>query len=247
MKGSILLLAFTSFSFTLGAFTCSKSSDNPNRSIPNDSTSTIDSVIDSSITNVPVTFIFQADSTDIDDVHLDYYINNDGNNNANGGSLNELPIYTWTVNGNLVMGRALLRFNLDKIPDSVEITSAKLSLYGMPANFPSISIPQGNYGDNAVLLQRVTSPWNEYTATWNNQPTTTTVGQLTLAGTSNTWGYDINGVDVTSLIQDMKEGDNYGFCIKLETEKAYRSIGFLSSEYADSTKRPKLELTYKRK
>jgi len=192
------------------------------------------------------TIVLQNEIGDVFDAHLDFKQSSPGNANSNTGSLNELATYSWTVSGDPVTGRCLVGFSLQSIPAGSEILSAKLSLYGWPDNFPSVHITQGNSGDNVLLLQRVTSAWDENTVTWNTQPSITSEGQIELPPSTSTWGYDIMDIDVTNLVKQMVAGTNYGFSLRLKTEATYRSIGFMSSEYEVPAKRPKLEITYRK-
>ncbi|MGG9971765.1 DNRLRE domain-containing protein [Ferruginibacter sp. SUN002] len=190
--------------------------------------------------------IVLRDQADVIDAHLDYNEGTPSTFDANTGEANELPIFSWTVYGFPVTGRALIRFSLKSIPKKSEILSAKLSLYGYPENFQSFAMPQGNKGDNIVVLQRVIDEWKENTVTWNNQPRVTREGEIALPISTSQWNYNVINFDVTSLIKDMRTTENYGFSLRLQTEQTYRSIGFLSSEYSDVTKRPSLEITYKK-
>jgi len=195
--------------------------------------------------NHKVYTIVLQNKADVADAHLNYFEGRSENNNANTGSANELPVYTWTVNGTPVTGRALLKFSLSSIPAGSKIISAKLSLYGYPVKFKSFAIPQGNAGDDVVILRRVVDDWDENKVTWNNQPKISAEDEIALPVSTSTWNFDIIDADVTQLIEKMRATNNYGFSIRLRTEETYRSIGFLSSEYPDVTKRPKLVITYK--
>ncbi|MES2431173.1 MAG: DNRLRE domain-containing protein [Bacteroidota bacterium] len=190
------------------------------------------------------TIVFES-AADVDDAHLNYFEDRPENCNAKGGESNELPIYKWTVYGVPVTGRAVLKFALDKIPQKSKIVSAKLSLFGFPDKFPSNAIPQGNKGDNIVVLQRVIENWKEETVTWNNQPASTAEGQIELPISTSQWEYNIVNFDVTDLVKQMNATNNYGFSIRLKKEETYRSIGFLSNEYSDPAKRPRLIINYK--
>lgn len=179
------------------------------------------------------------------DTHLGYHEGHAPNANNNLGTSEELPIFSWTVHGYPVTGRALIKFDLSSIPTKSKIISAKLSLFGMPVKYPSFAIPQGNQGDNKIVLQQVIEDWDENIATWNNQPASTPDGQVELSASLAQWNFDYTNVDVTNLINQMRSTNNFGFKILLSNESTYRSIGFLSSEYPDPSKNPKLVITYK--
>jgi len=103
----------------------------------------------------------------------------------------------------------------------------------------------GNTGKNSCNLQRITSTWDEFSVTWNTQPTTTSINEVVLSE-SNFTIQDYLGVDVTQLVQDMVDSPvtSYGFKIVLQTEDPTRSLAFCSRDFSDSSKFPKLTLTY---
>ena len=105
----------------------------------------------------------------------------DGNTNSNPNTFREISAVAWTNGGSVVKTRSVLSFNLSSIPAGSNIISAKLSLYGVASSNVS---PQGNSGDNKMLLQRIVDNWSESTVTWNNQPGTSTDGQIELAATT---------------------------------------------------------------
>lgn len=175
-----------------------------------------------------------------------------GNNNG----VDLLLMYAWRAgNGALQKARSLINFKrLSELETSSKIVSAKLYLYGIPPD--NFFIPQGNsyypgspynkYGENKVLVQRITEDWNHLSATWRSQPSSTTAGQDTIAASTSQWNYDTN-VDVTDLVKVMvkDKSKNKGFLLKLLDEKPFGSMAFFSAECSDVTKRPKLVVTYK--
>ncbi len=159
---------------------------------------------------------------------------------TNYGTSPDLAAWAWT-SGGITIARGLLKFDLSSIPSTATITSATLSLYCNTAS----SVTQLNSGANACLLQRITSTWTESGVTWNNQPTTTTVNQDTLAqSTSTTQNYP--SIDVRNLVIDMinNPSTSFGFMMKLITESTYRSMVLSSSDNSDSTKWPRLVIVY---
>ncbi|HLY72390.1 MAG TPA: DNRLRE domain-containing protein [Puia sp.] len=161
---------------------------------------------------------------------------------------------TWTYNslgGTDGIGRTYIKFiGLDGMPDSAIILSAKLSLFGISVG---TAAPQGNSGypgspystDNQCWLKRVTADWNPDSLTWNNAPATTDANEVSVSASTAQWNYDATDIDVTSLINGMLDNQNYGFAMVLETEQDYRSLSFASCKVSDSTKWPKLVVTYK--
>jgi len=147
----------------------------------------------------------------------------------------------WTSGGFYYVGRSLIRFDLTFIPSNATINSAYLSLYHNPTPDP----PGGHAGSNSCYLQRVTSNWNEYTVTWNNQPTTSTTNQIILPASGN-GTQDYLYIDVKGFISQMvsNPNSNYGLFIKLLTEQTYRNLDFASGHCTDTTLRPRLEINY---
>jgi hypothetical protein len=147
----------------------------------------------------------------------------------------------WTISGNFFIMRSLLKFDLSSIPSGAIITDAKLSLrcniYSGHAQLQS--------GENTSYLQKITSPWQENTVTWNSQPSTTPLNQVVLP-TSLINTEDYLNIDVTTLINEMfaDQNQNYGFMLKLSTEDLFRCVVFSSSDCADNVLWPKLVVTY---
>ena len=172
--------------------------------------------------------------------------------NINYGAESTLYMKDWTwssigCNGGTL--RSLLCFTqLDTIPDNAVILSATLRLYGTNAdrNTSYPGAPSG-FHSNTVIVQQVTSPWNESTVTWNTQPTTTTTNQFTIpqSNAEYNWNCTISNSDLVAMVQNMVSGNNYGFMLKLETEVHYRNMVFSSSDCSDSTLWPELEITYR--
>ena len=172
--------------------------------------------------------------------------------NRNYGAESTLWMKDWTWNAVGCSGgtlRSLLCFTqLDTIPDNAVILSATLRLYGTNAD-RNTSYPgaPSSFHSNTVIVQQVTSPWNENTVTWNTQPTTTTTNQFTIpqSNAEYNWNCTISNSDLVAMVQNMVSGNNYGFMLKLETEVHYRNMVFSSSDCSDSTLWPELEITYR--
>lgn len=172
--------------------------------------------------------------------------------NINCGSEEVMKINAWTWDGEAFIQRCLIKFEeLASIPTGAVITDVKLKLSGV-SNYEGNSVYPGsgfNEYSNSVYVQRVTSAWDESTVTWNNQPTTTDVNQIIIPNSESqySWNYTIeNSSALNAWVQDMvtNPNTNYGFMLKLITEQTYRRLIFASSDYADSTKWPELQVTY---
>lgn len=149
----------------------------------------------------------------------------------------------WTLNGSANITRGLLEFDLTAIPEDATILNAEISLFHMT---DSATVSQGHYGDNESILQRITSSWDDHTVTWNTQPTVTTQNQVALPASTDPY-QDYLDIDVTTLVQDMVNNptESFGFLFRLKTEQQYRSMYFVTSDFPDATKHPKLIVTYK--
>lgn len=151
----------------------------------------------------------------------------------------------WTYNGTPHETRGLLKFNISAIPPGSTVTSATLSLY---ANNTSGNGYQGRptYGiDNACNLQQVTSAWSTFGVNWNNQPTTTTNGEVLMPQATNQ-SEDYLNMDITQFVQNWvtDSTSNYGMMIKMIGPDHYNSLIFCSSNYSDSSRRPRLDICY---
>ena len=154
---------------------------------------------------------------------------------------------TWTYGaqgGGTGIGRTYLKFiGLDGMPDSATIISAKLSLYGITVG---TAAPQGNSTgtDNSAWIKRLTTDWNPDSVTWNNKPSSVDLNQVAVPASTSVWNYSVLNIDVTNLVDDLLNDNNYGFALQGQTEETYRSLSFASCKSADPTKRPKLVVVY---
>lgn len=144
--------------------------------------------------------------------------------------------YAWTWSGVSGTIRGLMQFDLSTIPPNSVIESAELYLYHH--DHPTEVHEYLNDKTNASYLQRITSVWDATNVTWNNQPNVTSTNQVTLpASQSPTQDYIVN---VTALIQDMIDDNNFGMMLRLQTEEEYARLVFSSSDIANKALVPKL-------
>jgi len=167
--------------------------------------------------------------------------------NSNGldqsSSTTELVAGAWTVNGETVYIRSLMKFDLSSIPANATIVSATLSLYSNP-NPLNGDLVHANAGpDNSMFIQRVTSNWITASTNWSNQPSTTTTDQVSVPHTSQPF-LDLTDIDVTNLVVAMRNSNNYGFEMRIQNEVIYNDRDFCSSAYPDGSKHPKLVIAY---
>lgn len=177
------------------------------------------------------------------DANITYYAGSPNEANTNYGNDFRLNPIVWTISGDPIIKRVLIEFDLSLIPYNAVITNANLSLY-YDTTFISPPVDVHS-GANAMWIERITSPWDENTVTWNNQPSTTSVNSVSIAASSS-GTQDYLDMDVTNLILDMNSSrtDNYGFMLKLQTEQKYRNVVLSSSDHADRNLHPKLVVSY---
>ncbi len=164
--------------------------------------------------------------------------------NGNHGSKQEFDAIGWTNGGASSNVRSLIQFNLSGIPSNATIVDAKFSLFFNPND------PEGKhfttfFTPNTSYLRRITSAWDEYTVTWNNQPSTTATNQVSLgATTSNTQNF-LN-INIKNFVQHWvsNPSQNFGMLFRMQTEAKYRKLIFASSDNPNAALRPKLVVTY---
>ncbi len=165
----------------------------------------------------------------------------------NYGSIPDLFVYAGTVNGASNKNRVLLEFDLSNIPERAEIESAKISLFYNPTStIPNPNNEYVHYGDNELVIQRVTAAWDEDAVTYNNQPSTSISNQVVVPKfTSSTQNYE--DLNVTALVKDMlgDPGHSFGFMVKQYNEQPYRFTYFASSDHPNAELHPKLMITFK--
>jgi len=168
----------------------------------------------------------------------------------NSGITPEFLADAWTWGGEAGAYRSLIDFDFNNMPQPIirsgsgkpGILYAKLYLYAFPeASSEGHSMLSGS---NECLLQRITSDWEENTVKWSNQPSVTTLNQVTITETNNeNKDYEI---DVTQLIRDIFEypEQSFGMMLKMKDENHYRRMTFASSDHPDPAKHPKLVICF---
>lgn len=163
--------------------------------------------------------------------------------NVNFGDFTEVRIMAWTWDGESGIERTLMEFDLSQIPQNAEICYAHLSLF---ANSTASSQYNSSLsGPNISLIRRVISPWEEDLVTWDSEPATTTVNQVTIPESEEDYE-DVLDIDVTELVKDIvaDPANSFGFEFRLEVEEHYRRRVFAMSDFEDPTHYPKLEVCY---
>jgi len=163
----------------------------------------------------------------------------------NAGGSESFEAVAWTWNTDPGLERGLLQFDLSSIPGNAIIQDAKLSLYNNPTSTACNGEHSSLSGPNNAMLLEITSAWDEYTVTWNNQPSTSATYAVSLAQ-STSIHEDYLDIDVHNLVADMiaNPTTTFGFMIKLDSEAFYRSMIFGSSDNPNQALHPKLVVTY---
>ncbi|MBS1743424.1 MAG: DNRLRE domain-containing protein [Bacteroidetes bacterium] len=163
-------------------------------------------------------------------------------NNYSDPSSPEFIAEAWTSGGATFNIRSMVQFDLSSIPAGSTITSASLSLFTnhTPLNG---NLVDANFGSsNQMYIGRIVQPWTP-TTLWQDQPSVDVATQLLVPQSTSSFE-DLIDFDVTSLVNPMFSGNNYGFKIYLQNEVTYNSRIYCSSKNADATKHPKLVVTY---
>ncbi len=186
--------------------------------------------------NAQTTITLQPDSAGGKDAEIALIVPN--NNYGNSGKCSP---YAWTQNSILNVVRPLIEFDLSNIPANATITDAKFTLFYNPNYAP---LTQHN-GSNAFWIKRITSTWTENTVTWNTQPTTTSINQVSVPQSLSPT-QDYIDIDVTALVQDMinNPATSFGFMLQLQNETPYADVMLASSDNIDKTLHPKIQITY---
>ncbi len=198
-----------------------------------------------------ISLTLQPGPTDGDDLWMKYWIGHPAYADTCDTKVALVKGLAYSLRGSLVTTRSVIKFDgLSGVPANAHIVSATLYLYGpSPASkdvnkhlpMGNTSYPGSDKGDNTCFLQRITSPWNANTISWNNPPATSTADQIVLSASTQQWQYDI-ATDVTAMVSSMiaAPSANNGFLLRLKTEQKPRAMGFLS---ADSPRKNKTSQT----
>ena len=198
------------------------------------------------VPNLVITYTTSCVNTDTLIADYDASIGyHDGANTANNnyGTAQQNAAYTIpsAFTSGLNVNRALLHFDFSSIPSNAIILDAKLDLF---AYGPVGSYPGHSGSANSSYIERVINNWSENTVTWNNQPATTTSNQVLLNGTTNPT-LDYLNIDITQITQDIiQAGTNNGIILKLLAENPTNLLFFCSKDHVDSSKHPKLKISY---
>jgi hypothetical protein len=151
--------------------------------------------------------------------------------------------------------RSLIEFDLNQLPKSATIERAVLTLYYPVYDYADTVYPVtyatgGQTGPDTLtgpgsveplaIMQRVISPWQEHEVTWENQPETSTEGQVFIPRIYYIMDVSCNcfvppvseTVDVTTLLMPDAAGEMpHGMLLKLFKEEYPEWLRFASSDY----------------
>ena len=125
---------------------------------------------------------------------------------------------------------SLFGFDLSSFPAGSQVQSAQLQL----------TVRSADASGDPVLIHRVTSPWDEATATWNSHGSAFDPAVVATLLPALPHAYQ---VDVTSLVRDWVDGvqPNHGFL--LEATSYDDESRYYSREESNAPRRPKLIVT----
>jgi hypothetical protein len=168
---------------------------------------------------------------------------------GNHETVNYMGPYAGTQGGTNNINRTFIAFDLSTIPTNAIVDSAYLTLYYSQAIvdilYRASTYFDGHVGNTPMWIQKVLEPWSENTITWNNQPASSMVNQVSVpAYTSKTQNYKLN---VKTLVQGMVAipSSNYGFMLKLQNETPYSLVALASSDETNPNIRPKIQVYYR--
>jgi hypothetical protein len=149
--------------------------------------------------------------------------------------------------------RSLIFFKPGALPKSAIIEKVTLTLYyDIPVPWPdSVFNSKGPWDSSTpwygAALQQVIDPWEESAVTWNNQPKTTEFNQVLIypfIKNANFIDVDVTGFYKENPNTDPAVFPNYGMMLRLYPDDKFPGFRFASSDYPDSTLRPKLTISY---
>lgn len=174
---------------------------------------------------------------------IDTYIFN-GDTNSNVYLDDKIKVGCEVDGENQIINRALLKFNLPSLGTGSQIVESKLKLVSYPNN-------NYNYGSRILEIHRITEPWIESNAKWNNMydKYDNKIESKFEAVLGSVNEQIINEADVTQLVNNWYLNDNnYGMLIKAvdESEHLYPVSSFYSKDnnFINDNPMPILEIKY---
>lgn len=179
------------------------------------------------------------------DAVVGYHDNYNSANTNYNGAIHYSAIAQPGATGGVNKNRGLMKFDLSPIPSDATVWGAYLSLSASgPIGIGDVA-SVGSVGQNACKLYRITSAWNDYSVTWNTQPSFTMENAVPLAQSTYTMQNYLS-IDVTNLVQDMVNdpANSFGFMLKLDNEVPTRGLVAYGMLAPNPDKRPVLVVAY---
>jgi hypothetical protein len=180
----------------------------------------------------------------IKDASIGFHDNYNSANNNYGSAIYYGAFSQPGFSGGENAGMGLMMFDLSQFPAGTIISDARLNLYGCGPFGGGDVASIGDVGKNASRVERITTPWEEFTVTYNTQPLVTYQNFVKLKA-SNSVDQDYLDIDVTALTQDMIDEplNSYGFRIRLRNEEPNRGLAFWSTDGPFPDEYPTLTIT----
>jgi hypothetical protein len=136
---------------------------------------------------------------------------------------------------NVAGRRSLLKFDLSSIPSNVVVTGASLYLYEL-----------GNAPGQVTYIHRLTSDWDEDTATW--QRWASPGGDFDSSTAYFAYLTDQNNcmltLDITRLVNAWVTGAHPNYGLLLLSSGPDQTISYASKENETTDRQPRLNVTY---
>lgn len=143
--------------------------------------------------------------------------------------------------------RGLIEFDLSSIPRNAKIVTSKLYLYSRdPASYAGHRC-DGYCTGNAASFLANDSVWSESTVTWNTKPRYDDNTYFSIPSLGFGYCYYIDViVESRNVVQKWVDGTkvNYGATFKVNNEVRYTWQQYKSSDDANTSERPRLEVKY---
>lgn len=162
----------------------------------------------------------------------------------NYGNNVHLITAAWTWGGEPGVVHTLIDFDWSLLPQGAIVQDAQLKLFAFNGQGGSQEFHSELSGSNETWIERITSPWDESTVTYNTEPSATTLNRVSVYS-SDSINQDFE-MNVTPLLNDIlaDPANSFGFRMILQNENYYRRLGFCSSDNEDPGKWPQITITF---
>ena len=200
-------------------------------------------------TKYPVTIDPTITTYNQDNGVYDTYIYS-GDTNIDRNSQDILKVGVERVNNQVIVNRALIKFDLPTLGTGSQIISAVMNLVGYP-----VRVPDYNY--DILEVHRVTSNWSETTASWqtmndkyDSRVEASFQARRSFLNPDNILEPFPSAADITDLVRKWyTDTPNYGLLLKANREEYFRENfpAFFSKNNSVTGTDPKpiLEITYR--